>query len=97
MNRTSFVSSAIALASLFAIGIPALADVRSIEFYRREPFAGGMEFGRVGPYEKLVGGAHFQVDPAPLRNRGIVDLALAPRNRAATIEIESGVYILRST
>jgi hypothetical protein len=31
------------------------ADVARIEIVRREPFAGDMEFGTVGRYEKLVG------------------------------------------
>ena len=31
--------------------------VTRIDIARREPFAGGMPFGKTGPYEKLVGRA----------------------------------------
>jgi hypothetical protein len=74
--------------------VTARAELRSLEFYQREPFAGGMAFGETGPYEKLVGVARFAVDPAHLRNRGIVDLERAPRNADGKVEFEADVFLL---
>ena len=34
-----------------------------IEITERFPFAGGMAFGDVGPYERIKGRAHIAVDP----------------------------------
>ena len=46
----------------------------------QEPFAGGMEFGEVGPYEKVVGQVSFAVDPDAPGYQGVVDIEYAPRN-----------------
>jgi hypothetical protein len=70
------------------------AELVSLEIYRREPFAGGAAFGDTGPYEKLVGVAHFAVDPKHPRNGLIVDLDRAPRNAAGKVEFEADVYLL---
>ena len=83
-----------ALALLFLAGGPAHAELRSLEIYRREAFAGGAAFGDTGPYEKLAGVARFALDPKHPRNRDIVDLSLAPRNAAGLVEFEADVYIL---
>jgi hypothetical protein len=45
-----------------------------------EPFVGGMEWGDTGPYERLLGTAHMEVDPRDPLNALIVDLDNAPRN-----------------
>ena len=58
----------------------ALSNVARVEFTRREPLAGGMTFGSYGSYDKLVGTAFLEVDPADPRNALIVDLDKAPRN-----------------
>jgi hypothetical protein len=79
---------------LLVTPLTARAELRTLEIYRREPFAGGMTFGEAGPYEKLVGVARFAVDPAHVRNRGIVDLERAPRNADGKVEFESDVFIL---
>src|SRR5262245_38430533 len=73
---------------------PAQAELISLEFHRREPFAGGTGFGKTGPYEKLVGVARFAADPGQPRNKLIVDLGLAPRNKKGLVEFEADVYIL---
>src|SRR5690348_4726027 len=44
----------------------------------RFPFAGGHEFGAPGPYERLIGRAHFAVDPHSPAQQGITDLDKAP-------------------
>jgi hypothetical protein len=80
--------------SLSGLAVPARAEVRSLDIYRREPFAGGMAFGKTGPYEVLVGVAHFAVDPNHPRNRAVVDLPLAPRNQEGKVEFEADVFIL---
>ncbi len=75
---------------------PALAraDVAGVEVHRREPFAGGVSFGDVGSYEKISGVVRFAVDPLHARNRGIVDLELAPRNAEGKVEFESDFLVL---
>ncbi len=79
---------------LSALPSSAGAELTALEIYRREPFAEGMAFGEVGPYEKLVGVARFTVDPKHVRHRDIVDLDLAPRNAKGLVEFEADVYIL---
>jgi hypothetical protein len=86
--------TALALTLLSLAGSGARAELLKLDIHRREPFAGGRSFGDTGPYEKLVGVARFAVDPEHARNRGIVDLDLAPRNAAGKVEFESDVYIL---
>jgi Alpha/beta hydrolase domain len=70
------------------------AELKTLEIQRREPFAGGAAFGDTGSYEKLVGVAHFAVDPADPRNKDIVDLVRAPRNKEGKVEFEADVYLL---
>ena len=48
------------------------------------------------PYEKIVGTAHFSVDPKDPRNRVIADLDKAPTNSAGRVEFSADLYILRS-
>jgi len=61
----------------------------------REPFADGMAFGDVGPYERLAGRILFAIDPEDPANRPIVDLDQAPRNAAGLVEYATDVYILK--
>jgi Alpha/beta hydrolase domain len=61
----------------------------------REPFAGGMAFGDVGPYERLAGRILFAIDPNDPANRMIVDLDHAPRNAVGLVEYSTDVYILK--
>jgi len=70
------------------------AELKSLEIVKREPFAEGKSFGAVGPYEKLVGIARYELDPNHRRNAGIVDLKLAPRNAAGKVEFEADFFIL---
>lgn len=89
------------MARLFALLI-AIATVTSasaecieLKIIKREPFAGGMSFGDVGPYERIVGIAKFAIDPKHPRNAMIVDLDKAPRNPdAELVEFQSDVFIL---
>ncbi|MDQ3011187.1 MAG: alpha/beta hydrolase domain-containing protein [Acidobacteriota bacterium] len=81
-----------------ALGAPIIAEARiaRIEIIRVEsPTFAGTSFGAVGQYEKLVGRAFGEVDPADPRNSGIVDLSLTPRNSRGMVEYSTDVYILR--
>jgi hypothetical protein len=84
----------LAMLLVLLLAPPARAELRSLEILKREPFAGGMAFGDVGPYEKIVGIARFAVDPKQARNQAIVDLALAPTNGDGKVEFEADVCIL---
>ena len=55
------------------------------EVHRRESYAGGAPFGDLGPFEIMEGRARYQVDPDDPRNAAIIDLALAPRDRAGAV------------
>jgi hypothetical protein len=61
----------------------------------REPFAEGLAFGRVGPYERLAGRVLFAIDPDDPANRTIVDLDHAPRNAAGLVEYSTDLYVLK--
>jgi len=80
------------------LGAPtfAAAHIARIDITRVEsPTFAGISFGAVGPYEKLVGRAYGEVDPADRRNAGIVDIQRAPRNARGMVEYSTDIYILR--
>ncbi|MGH7808704.1 MAG: alpha/beta hydrolase domain-containing protein, partial [Candidatus Binatia bacterium] len=62
---------------------------------QREPFADGHEFPVTGAYEKLTGKIFGEVDPKNRRNRMIVNLSKAPRNRRGRVEYSSNFCILK--
>jgi hypothetical protein len=86
--------SAVAVLVVVLLPCGARAELIALDIRKREPFAGGAEFGKTGPYEKIVAVARFAVDPNHVRNRPIVDLALAPRNGQGLVEFEADVCIL---
>lgn len=55
----------------------------------------GRTFGDYGPYERIAGVAHLRIDPNAAGNRGIVDLALAPRAADGLVDYDVDVVILR--
>jgi len=67
----------------------------TIEITSRAPFVGGASFGAVGAYERLDGVAIGELDPTDPANRGIVNLAKAPRNARGRVEYRSDICILR--
>ena len=73
----------------------AQARITRIEITRTEPAFGGAAFAPVGAYERLIGRAHGEVDPADLKNAIIQDIALAPRNARGKVEYVTDVEILR--
>jgi hypothetical protein len=83
------------VAGLLLLTTAAEARVTRIEILRTEPFAAGQAFGNVGPYEKVVGRFHGELDPAAPLNAIIVDLDKAPRNARGQVEYTSDFYILR--
>jgi len=73
----------------------AFAGLVRIEVARRADVLEGKPFGKTGPYERIVGRAHFTVDPALPANRIICDLDLAPRNAAGKVEFSADLYVLK--
>jgi hypothetical protein len=95
MNRLRLT---ILCALVALLGTPILAEARitRITVTRVEsPTFGGASFGDVGQYEKLVGRAFGEVDPADPRNAVIADISLAPRNSRGMVEYSTDLYILR--
>lgn len=68
---------------LLAASLSQVADARvtKVEIVGREPFAEGISFGEVGPYELVFGRLHYAIDPDHPRNQAIVDLQLAKQGR----------------
>lgn len=67
----------------------------SIEVKSVEPLAEGAAFGPVGPYEKVIGVAHGEVDPKFAGNAGIALIEKAPVNARGRVEYVTDFYILR--
>ena len=74
--------------ALAATAATAQADVTKFEITSRAPV------GTSG-YEKIVGIAHFAVNPKVAANGIIADIDRAPVNAAGQVEFSSDVYILR--
>jgi hypothetical protein len=66
-----------------------------LQIDRRESFAEGHAFGDVGAYERLVGTAHFALDPADAVNANVVDLGLVPVNGDGLVEFSADLDILK--
>ncbi len=71
------------------------AEITKIVIEKREPFAGGHEFGVTGAYEKLVGKAYGEVDPKKAHNKGIVNINKAPKNERQRVEYSVDLFILQ--
>jgi Alpha/beta hydrolase domain len=84
------------LAVLLAAAIPcAHARVAQVRIDSVEAFADGMTFGTTGAYQRVIGVAKGELDPADPRNAGIADIVRAPRNAAGKVEYEADLFILR--
>src|SRR5438105_5171513 len=78
------------------IALPAEAKITRIEVKRVEsPTFEGSSFGKVGPYEKIVGRAYGEVDPKDPRNAVIVDIQNAPRNARGMVEYDTDFYLIK--
>src|SRR5262245_26052712 len=79
-------------ASLRAVGLllllvhAASAEVVRVEIRRRDD---------AGTHERLIGRVYFAVDPDLPANRGIADLALAPRNASGKVEFSSDLLFFQ--
>ncbi len=66
-----------------------------IRISERTAFARGHAFGQIGPYERLKGRIHFEINPFDSTYTGIVDLDKAPRNANGMVECAADLFILR--
>jgi hypothetical protein len=74
----------------------AKARITKVQITTREsPTFGGYSWLGVGQYEKLVGKAFGEVDPADKKNAVIVDIGLAPVNSGGKVEYSFDFYILK--
>jgi len=71
------------------------ARVTQVRIDRVETFADGAAFGATGAYQRVIGVAKGELDPADARNAGIADIARAPRNATGNVEYETDLFILR--
>ena len=83
------------LLSLCLVQATAFAEVTNVTITSRKPVAGGQAFGTVGAYEKLTGRITFALDPAHARNKGIVDLALAPLATDKRVHFSADLFVLQ--
>ncbi|MGD9906882.1 MAG: hypothetical protein AB7U83_25740, partial [Vicinamibacterales bacterium] len=74
---------------------PLAAELVRVDVRSRSDVLGGQAFGTVGAYEKVWGTAHFALDPAHPRNRGIADLSLAPRGADGRVHFTADLFVLR--
>jgi hypothetical protein len=77
--------------------VTASADVVRVVVESRADVAGGLAQGLAGPYEKLAGMVHFEVDPANPANRTVTDIDFAPRNERGMVEFRSNFFLLKPT
>jgi hypothetical protein len=80
---------------LLSAMVPASAEVVKVDIIDRGVVAGGKSFGEFGPYERIEGILHFELDPDNEANGIIVDLALAPRNRRGRVEARADLFVLQ--
>ena len=89
--------AAFSLLAVTSHGSRVSAEVVRIEIQSREPFADGHVFGRSGPYERIIGKLHFEVDPADAANQRVTDLKLAPRNDRGKVAFRTDFFLLTPT
>ncbi len=73
---------------------PAGAEVIRVDVQERTAVLEGKAFGNAGPYERLKGRIHFEVDPALRANRIISDIQLGPRNKRGRVEFSADFCVL---
>ena len=69
--------------------------VTALRIQSRQPFAQGIAFGTVGPYEQLDGSVYFAVDPHHPANSLITDLKLAPQDASGRVHFWADYRLLR--
>jgi len=71
---------------LLALADAAVAEVVRIDVQRRDDW---------GTHERIIGRVHFAIDPTAPANRGIADIAHAPKNRDGKVEFSSDLLFFR--
>ena len=99
-RRPAFRKAPIALAAACAAFAASHAEARIVRIEidpvrSQSPAFDGYAWDHVGQYEKVVGRAYGEVDPADPKNAVIVDIALAPRNARGKVEYDFDFYILK--
>ncbi|MBF86165.1 MAG: hypothetical protein CL489_17055 [Acidobacteria bacterium] len=95
LPRFLIVNTWVGISVFLAFARPAEARLVRLEIERREVILNGRPFGLAGPYEKLVGIAHFELDPNLPKNDIVVDLKLAPRNVRGKVKFSADFYLLK--
>ena len=87
----------VVLGSLLAALAAPAADARVVRIVvdRTAPYAGGQAFGDAGPFERLDGTVHMEVDPDDPLNAVIVNLDRAPRNERGLVELSAPFFIVK--
>src|SRR5260221_12207674 len=80
---------------LLCLILDANAALTRIEIISNSPFIEGKAFGDVGAYTRITGRFYGELDPNLPANKGIVDLARAPRNARGKVEDSGDFDILR--
>ena len=84
------------LALGLALAATAEARVTRITITRTEsPTYSGQSFGTVGQYEKIIGTATGELDPADRHNAIIQDIQLAPRNAGGEVEYTASFTLVK--
>jgi hypothetical protein len=86
--------SAISLLIQVLFSPAAYARVSRLQITSREVVANGIPFGEAGPYEKIRGTVHFEVNPEDPRNRQVFDLEKAPRDANGMVVFSADMFIL---
>ena len=99
MKPVRRLNVALALTASAMLAAPA-ADARITKVVvdtalSQKPTFGGFSWPGVGQYEKIIGTAYGEVNPADPRNSVIVDVELAPRNLSGNVEYSFDFYILK--
>ena len=85
------------LRSLILLLAPVVAHaaLTRVQVLERSDVLDGRSLGPAGAYERIVGKAHFTLDPALPANKQIRDLQLAPRNDRGLVEFTADLYVLK--
>ncbi len=67
----------------------ATAEVVRVDVQVRGDVAEDRSYGLAGPYERLVGKIHYEVDPNNSVNQIITDIEYAPTNAAGMVEFSA--------
>ncbi len=81
--------------ALLLLSFSSFSEVTKIQILSHGPYAGGKAFGAIGPYVRVVGRFHGELDATNPANRGIADIRIAPRNKRGKVEYSGDFEILR--